>query len=116
MSFLSRAPNHSKLNISMENPGSQKEIGQFMELADKLDGLQKNKNSGRGVSCVQTLVIYLRKGDAQSAKAVCWNEADKIVNYPDIRRILQKELFLGDDDKDIPPHFKASSDKLYDKQ
>ena len=100
----------------MENPESQKEQNSFNELADKLDDLQKEKNGGRGVSCVQTVVSYLRRSDLQSARAVCWNEADKIVNYPDIRKVLQKELFSGDDDKDIPPHFRASSDKLYDKK
>ncbi len=100
----------------MEKPESQREQNPFEGLADKLDGLQREKNNGRGVSCIQTIVIYLRQGDAQKARAVCWNEADKIVNYPDIRKVLQKELFLGDDDEDIPPHFKASSDKLYNKE
>ena len=79
----------------------------FSKLANKLDDLQKDKNDGRGVSCMQTLIFYLRQGDVRSAKAICWNEADKNVNYPDIRKVLQKELFLGDNNKDIPPHFKA---------
>ena len=99
----------------MEVPESQKEKSPFTELVNKLDDLQKEKNGGRGVSCAQTLIIYLKQGDVEKAKAVCWNEADKIVNYPDIRKVLQQELFSGDDDSDIPPHFRMSSDKLYDK-
>jgi len=99
----------------MEKLEPKKEKNSFEELANQLDDLQKDKNGGRGVSCAQTIVFYLRRGDIQSAKAVCWNEADKIVNYPDIRKVLQKELFFEDDIKDIPPHFRASSDKLYNK-
>ncbi len=94
----------------------QKERIPFQELADKLDTLQQEKNNGRGVSCLRTLVSYLRAGDTRSAKAVCWNEADKIVNYPDIREVIQKELFAEDDEKEVPPHFRKSSDRLYDKE
>ena len=87
----------------------------LLELADALDTLQKEKNSGRGVSCVQTLILHLKLGDTEKAKAVCWNEADKIVTYPDIRKVIQQELFSKDADVDIPPHFRSSSDNLYDK-
>ncbi len=90
----------------MEKPEQHQEQIPFKKLADELDNLQKDKNNGRGVSCVQTIVFYLRQGDGRSAKNVCWNEADKISNYPDIRRVLQKKLYSGDDDKDMPPHFK----------
>jgi len=61
-------------------------------LADKLDALQAEKNDGRGVSCVRTLIMYLRRGEIDTAKAVCLNESDKIRSYPDIQDVLEKEL------------------------
>lgn len=61
-------------------------------LADELDRLQSGKNNGRGVSCIQTIIIYLRIGDIDKAKAVYFNEGDKINNYPDIEKLLQDEL------------------------
>lgn len=99
----------------MESLEPNKE-NQFEALANKLDVLQQEKNKGGGVSCVQTIIFYLRQNNSRSAKAVCWNEADKIVSYPDIRKLLQAELFIGDEEKDIPPHFRSSSDRLYDKR
>ncbi len=50
----------------------------YNKLADKLDELQKVKNKGGGVSCLRTIIAYLRMGDVRSAKAVAWNESDKI--------------------------------------
>lgn len=77
---------------SIESPESKKEKSPAEILADKLDELQSTKNEGRGVSCVRTLIAYLRRGDIDSAKAVCFNEGDKIRNYPDIEEVLAKEL------------------------
>ena len=93
----------------------QKEHGPFDELANELDDAQKVKNDGRGIGSVQTIVSCLRQGDMPAARAVCWNEADKIVSYPDIRKFLQREFFSGFDEKEIPHHFRASSDRLYDR-
>lgn len=100
----------------MEKVEPQNEQKRLAELADKLDAAQKAENDSRGVSCVQNLIIYLRMGDIQSAKAICGNEADKIMNYPDIRKIIQQELFSGGRDKETPPHFKTSQDNLYNKK
>ena len=64
-------------------------------LADKLDELQSSKFDGRGVSCVQTIVAYLKAGDLDSARAVCFNESDKIRDNPeirDIKELLEREL------------------------
>lgn len=76
----------------------------YNRLADKLDGLQKVKNDGRGFSVVCTLITYLRKGDISHAKAVAWNESDKINDslgiYRDIKNVLIKELF--DDEPEHP--------------
>ncbi|MBI2056470.1 MAG: hypothetical protein HYT37_03765 [Candidatus Sungbacteria bacterium] len=94
----------------------RKEQNPLQNLADRLDTLQQQENNGRGVSCVKTLVFYLQAGDIEKARAVCLNEADKIVNYPKIRKIIQQELFSGVYEKDIPPHFRTSSDHIYDKR
>jgi hypothetical protein len=77
--------------MSIENQ-EPKEKSSIEVLADNLDKLQASKNDGRGISCVRTLVMYLRRGDIESAKAVCLNEGDKIRNYPDIKELLETEL------------------------
>ena len=76
----------------MENQESKQEKNPMEMLADKLDVLQAEKNDRRGVSCVRTLIMYLRRGDIDSARAVCMNEGDKIRSYPDIKQILEEEL------------------------
>lgn len=61
-------------------------------LADALDDLQKPENDGRGVSCVETAVTYLRAGFIDKARAVVWNEGDKLWAYPYIHRFLKLTL------------------------
>lgn len=59
-------------------------------LADELDRLHKSEHDGRGVSCVETLVFYLRRHDFDKAKAVARNESDKIRSYPEIVDVLKR--------------------------
>jgi hypothetical protein len=59
-------------------------------MADQLDELQSVANNGRGVSCVRTVITYLRRGDFDSAKAVIETEHDKIENYPEIVQVLEE--------------------------
>ncbi len=54
------------------------------QLADELDALQAIENDGRGVSCVRTVCLFLRRGDLQEAKSTVNNESDKIRSYPNI--------------------------------
>jgi hypothetical protein len=61
-------------------------------LADVLDKLQGPQNNGRGVSCVQSMIHWLRLGDYGSARAVSRNEYDKIRGYPDIRLVVDHEF------------------------
>lgn len=100
----------------MEKEDRSSERGQYDDLANRLDELQKIKNGGRGIGCVETVIFYLRRGDMDKTRAVCWNEADKIVSYPDVRKFIQQELFSGLDEKDIPAHFRASSDRWYGRE
>ncbi len=46
--------------------------------------MQSEKNDGRGVDCVKTLIYYLRNNDWQRACAAANNEWDKISSYKDI--------------------------------
>ncbi|MCA9804114.1 MAG: hypothetical protein KC777_19230 [Cyanobacteria bacterium HKST-UBA02] len=62
-------------------------------LADELDRLQSGENQGRGVSCVRTLVFYLRRREFDRAKAVARNESDKIRSYPAIVAVLKRVGF-----------------------
>lgn len=55
--------------------------------AEVLDAMQIKENGGRGVSCVKSIVDFLRRGDIQSAAMVAWNDGDKTRNYPEIHEV-----------------------------
>lgn len=63
-------------------------------LYKSLELLQKDKNNGRGVSCVQTIIFYLKNGERDKANAVVSNEWDKISCYPDIADFLVQHNFI----------------------
>lgn len=63
---------------------TQKRNNQNFEAADMLDSLQARQNNGRGVTCVRSIVHYLRNNDFDSAKAVWSNDGDKIRQYPEV--------------------------------
>jgi hypothetical protein len=63
-------------------------------LADELDSLQAHENDGRGVSCVRSIVAYLRRDDLSAAKAIVNNEGDKIASYPVIEAALMRVGFV----------------------
>lgn len=65
-------------------------IDDAQELADKLDALQAKANSGRGVSCVRTIVHSLRRGDFSGARACINNESDKIRSYDEVVAALER--------------------------
>ena len=67
----------------------------YLDLAQKLDEMQVSKNEWRGVSHIRTIVAFLRAGSIDKAKAVCYNEGDKMRSYPDILEIIEKELLEG---------------------
>jgi len=86
----------------------------FEILADDLDAMQASKNGGRGVQSTKTLIVCLRRGDVEGAKAVARNEGDKILRYPDIRKKLQQDLFAGGSEAETPPGFRSSDDENYE--
>jgi hypothetical protein len=54
------------------------------KFAEELDALQAKQNNGRGIRCVQTIVLYLRQNDYDSAKQVASIDGDKIRQYPEV--------------------------------
>jgi hypothetical protein len=62
------------------------------DLTEKLEILNAEANSGRGVSCVKDIIMYLKRGDTNSAKAVYRNEGDKIRCYPEIQRVIENSF------------------------
>jgi len=54
--------------------------------------LESQQNEGRGVSCVRSIIFFLEKEDRISAEITCFNEGDKICNYPEIQRLLRSEF------------------------
>ena len=69
----------------------------WSSLANELDALQESKNDGRGVSCVQDVIAYLRMGRVEDARARASCDHDKVSHYPDIEKILKEKLFDGVD-------------------
>lgn len=67
------------------------------EMAQELEKLQSEKNDGRGVGLLKNVVTYLKSGDLESARAVCFNESDKFGNIPDLKDWVIKNLFDGKD-------------------
>ncbi len=67
-------------------------IDTWKPLADHLTDLQLRANPGQGVGCVQTLVMYLRKGEVGAARVVAYNESDKLWAYPEIRKLIHCQL------------------------
>ena len=65
---------------------------------NQLKELEKQKNDGRGVCCVRTVIFYLEKGHYDQALACCRNENDKIRNYADIQELLYQMIpeYLAD--------------------
>lgn len=58
-------------------------------LADELDALQAKQNDGRGVTCVRALCAQLRRDDLVGARAIAWNDGDKMRAYPEIVALLR---------------------------
>jgi hypothetical protein len=61
-----------------------------VKMLKSLKEMEKVQNNGRGVSCVRSIISYIKKGDMGSANATCFNENDKIRNYPEIQGLLRK--------------------------
>lgn len=91
---MNHALEHNRLRmifgyLKKDNSVTEEEM---KSLADALDDLQKEENDGRGVSCVQTIVACLRSGSIDKARAVVWNEGDKLWAYPYVHRFLKQTL------------------------
>jgi hypothetical protein len=56
----------------------------------KLDELQAKECQGRGICCVQTVLMYLRLGNEVSAQSVRRTEGDKTRSYPEVEKQLYK--------------------------
>lgn len=65
-------------------------VDEAAKLADQLDALQAKANEGRGVSCVRSVVSYLRSGNYSSARAVVNNESDKIRSHDAVVQLLER--------------------------
>lgn len=59
---------------------------------NELDILQSQENDGRGVSCVRSIVFYLRQNDEHTAKVVYQNKGDKILQYPKIQQWMEENF------------------------
>ena len=62
----------------------------IMAAADEIAAIERIQNNRRGVCCVRDIITYLQQGNVRLAKAVVWNEFDKIRNYPAVVTVLRK--------------------------
>lgn len=72
---------------------NQISIERLKIIADELDEIQKQENNGRGVSCVQSVVSFLKMGRLEDAKTICFTDHDKIINYPVLVDYIKNNLF-----------------------
>jgi len=56
---------------------------------NKLNELQAKENNGRGISCIRTIINCLKNDEYEDALACCFNENDKIRNYPKVQKYLE---------------------------
>ena len=67
------------------------------ELVNELDRLQQEKNDGRGVTIIRSVITCLRNGRIREAQLGASWDHDKIRNYPDIEALLKEQLFDGEE-------------------
>ena len=72
-----------------EQPSSPSD--QDIELASRLDSLQRDANDGRGISAVRTVASLLNSGNREAASAAISSEWDKISSYPEVANLLVNE-------------------------
>ena len=65
---------------------------EMQKIAERLDVLQKDQNDGRGISCVKSIITYLKLGDLRSAIAVRQHDGDKTISYFDVESYLTEKF------------------------
>jgi hypothetical protein len=70
------------------DPGFLSPIPGSKSVAEMLDEIQSKENDGRGISCVRTMIMYLRNGQFDSALAIRRIEGDKTRCYPAVEEKL----------------------------
>ena len=63
-----------------------------MKISEDLKFLQTQCNNGRGLSCVDTMIMYLDADYFHTAKVVATNEWDKISGYPILAKYIQSNI------------------------
>lgn len=60
------------------------------EDVQELERLERTVNGKMGVSCVRTILVYLRRGEYEAAQNVRQVEGDKTRAYPELEPILER--------------------------
>ena len=66
------------------------------KLTAQLEEMNLKINEGMGVDCIKTLIMFLKNGEIDKAKACCFNEGDKISSWTEFFPLL-KEMFRGEE-------------------
>ncbi|MDD4819101.1 MAG: hypothetical protein PHH27_02900 [Candidatus Colwellbacteria bacterium] len=76
---------------------NQENLDYYKVLADKIELINNTKNNGNGIEHIKYIISSLRSGRISEAKADCFNQSDKFSVIPEIKEIIKKELFIGDE-------------------
>jgi hypothetical protein len=74
--------------MEIENSGVRRQ--ELLEMASRLDDVQRLKNDGRGIQCVVDVIAFLKIGDFEQAKRIANHDHDKIGAYPDIEELMER--------------------------
>lgn len=67
--------------------------GQMLELANKLEDLQKASSNSDGASIINDIILHLDKGNLKLAKTIVTTATDLLKNqHPHIYTLLQETL------------------------
>jgi hypothetical protein len=75
------------------DPGFLSPIPGAKTIAEILYMAQAKENDGRGISCVRTMIMYLRNGSFEAAQSIRRTEGDKTRSYPEMETKLTE--FFG---------------------
>lgn len=86
------------------------------EAAEDLLRLQAGENQGRGIPCVRTLCVYVRRGDLGRAQQLCRKENTRLRNYPRVRGFIGltlNDLFLREGLEPVATDYRGTTEEEY---
>lgn len=64
------------------------------KLISDLSEMESRLNRPMGISCLRAVILYLKRGDIESAKAIADLDFDKMRQYPELAEYVKKSGLL----------------------